>query len=350
MTSSLRSVSIPRLLHVSGGGLERVAELVGQHGFDTRRVLVCCGRGPSRGFAATVVASLRQAAVEVEEQDGFTGELRQAADAAGRIIASQVTLAIAVGGGKVIDSVKLAAARTGTDFISIPTTLAHDGISSPVASLSVEGRRASYAAAMPAGIVVDTDVIAGAPGRTLRAGVGDLLSNLTAILDWQLAAAHGAEPFDAFSAMIAESAARPALDITDLDSQQSHEILAKGLLLSGLAMASAGNSRPCSGAEHLISHALDDQLGHRSAMHGEQVALGGLISAAAHHSPLLPQLRKVYDALGLPTAPEQVGLTNEDLVAAVQHAPGMRPDRYTVLDTVDLSQACAEELVRSALS
>ncbi len=349
MTQSLRTVAIPRLLHVAGGSLSRVSSLVSEHGFDTGRVLVCCGGGPSQAFAAVVVDCFKADQVRVEEQSGLAGELRQAADTARTIINSQITLAVAVGGGRVIDSVKLAASRTGTDFISVPTTMAHDGICSPVASLDVDGRRTSHAAAMPAGIIVDTDVIGAAPARTLCAGVGDLLSNLTAILDWQLAEERGVEPFDAFSAMIAESAARPALDLYDLTSRLSHETLAKGLLLSGLAMASAGSSRPCSGAEHLISHSLDHALGASAAMHGEQVALGGLISAFAHGSPLLSQMRKVFAAVGLPTTPERAGLTYEDVTQAVINAPTTRPDRYTILSTLDLSASAARDLVHGAL-
>jgi glycerol-1-phosphate dehydrogenase [NAD(P)+] len=198
---------------------------------------------------------------------------------------------------------------------------------------------------MPAGIIIDTGVIGDAPLRTLQAGAGDLLSNLTAILDWELAEAGGYDRFDAFSAMIAESAARPALDLTELESPQSRELLAKGLLLSGLAMASAGTSRPCSGAEHLISHSLDGYLGPRAALHGEQVAIGCLVSAQAHKSRLAAMLREVFLKIGLPTAPEEVGLDRDDLCKAIVAAPGTRPDRYTILSTIELTPAAARELV-----
>lgn len=346
MTGALRTVCIPRLLYVGEDSLSAVAELVISHGFPTARTLVCSGDGPSLAFAATVVESLRRAGLDVEQQTGLTGRLPQVAEVAGRIIATGVTLVVAVGGGKVIDTVKVAAARTGTDFVTVPTTLAHDGISSPVASLDTNGKKVSHAAAMPTGIVVDTRIIGSAPPRTLRAGVGDLVSNLTAILDWQLAAANGHDRFDAFSAMIAEAAARPALDLTDLHTPQSQGVLAKGLILSGLAMAAAGTSRPCSGAEHLISHSLDATLGRRAALHGEQVALGCLISARAHGSSLQAQLSELFGKLGLPVRPEDAGLTEDDLCAAVVAAPATRPDRYTVLDGLDLSEPVVRDLLR----
>jgi glycerol-1-phosphate dehydrogenase [NAD(P)+] len=350
MAESLRSVSIPRLLHVGPALLSKVGALISGNGFDTTCVLVASGSGPSRGFAATISRGCRDGGLAVLEREGLGGELEQAAELAALVIKEQVSLIVAVGGGKVIDTAKLAAARTGTELVSVPTTMAHDGVSSPVASLTSKGQRLSYAASMPAGIVVDTAVVGTAPPRTLRAGVGDLLSTLTALLDWQLAATTGADRYDAYSGLIAESAARPALDLTDLTNQDEHEVLAKGLLLSGLAMAAAGTSRPCSGAEHLISHSLDRLLGPRAALHGEQVALGSLVAAAAHGSDLLEQLRVVFRRVGLPVTPEELGVSRQDMLLALRGAPATRPDRYTILNRVDLHGGLALDLLDQAFA
>jgi glycerol-1-phosphate dehydrogenase [NAD(P)+] len=350
MSRTLRSVAIPRLLHVAPDCLSGVGELLKAHGFDTTRVLIGSGAGPSQAFAAVVADSCRAAGLEVVEHSGLAGSLGQAAELASVIIGHQVTVAVGVGGGRVIDTLKLATARTATEFVSVPTTMAHDGISSPVASLDTDGRRVSHAAAMPAGIVVDTSVIGQAPIRTLRAGIGDLVSNLTAILDWQLADAAGRDHYDAYCGLIAESAARPALDVTDLSAPADHEIIAKGLLMSGLAMAAAGTSRPCSGAEHLISHSLDQALGPRAALHGEQVALGCLVSAAAHESALLGQARELFGRLGLPTRPADLGIGQDEMVAAILAAPGTRPDRYTILDAIDLTTERVVDLVAQAFA
>jgi glycerol-1-phosphate dehydrogenase [NAD(P)+] len=339
-----REVAIPRLLHVGRRCLPDVGSLLAGQGFDLGCVLVGSGPGPSRMLADTVADGLRDAGARVLPLPGLEGRLDQAASAAATIIEEGATIAVAVGGGRAIDPVKLAAARTRVDFVSVPTTISNDGISSPVASLvGRDGVRASHAASMPCGIVVDVAAIGSAPPATVRAGVGDLVSNLTACLDWRLADRHGHEAYDAFSAMIAESAARPVLDLEELASEQAHEVLAQGLVLSGLAMAAAGSSRPCSGAEHLISHALDAQLGKRASLHGEQVALGALVTAAAHASPLLGVLHRLYGRLGLPTAPADLGLSAAQLTDAVLAAPALRPGRWTVLSERfrDASQAGA---------
>jgi glycerol-1-phosphate dehydrogenase [NAD(P)+] len=345
-----RQLTVPGLLEVRAGCLDDFHPLLADNRFDLDRpVLVGCGSGPSRVFAARITASLRAGGAEVIEACGLVGRLEQAAAAAATIIEAGVGTAVAVGGGRVLDPVKLAAARTGIDFVSVPTTLSNDGISSPVASLvDRAGVRQAHAARMPYGVVVDLDAVGSAPLPTLRAGVGDLASNLTALLDWRMADRLGYERFDAYSAMIAEAAARPVLDLDGLESAESRDVLAHGLILSGLAMEAAGTSRPCSGAEHLISHALDAARGNDAALHGEQVALGALIAAAAHKGRLHEELRRVFAHLGLPTRPEHIGIDTAAAVEAVLAAPAMRPDRWTVLSDYAGRPAEAAALVERA--
>lgn len=349
MTTVPRRIDLPRLLEVGDDCLGVISELLADHSFDLRRVYVGSGGGKSSGVARTIIEGLEHDDADVKHGPGLQGRFEEGLALAADVVQTETTALIAVGGGRVVDTVKLAAARTGIEMVSVPTAISHDGISSPVASLFAEdGRRHSYAATMPAGVVVDISVIGDAPAATLRAGLGDLLSNLTAILDWQLAHRAERERFDAYSAMIAENAARSVLDMEELETPRSHERLAKGLLMSGLAMAAAGTSRPCSGAEHLISHALDQILGERAALHGEQVALGTLVSAAAHETPLLATLVDLYSRLGVPAHPSQVSISDEDMLRAVQMAPSTRPDRYTVLSERDLSTASVSRLLGNA--
>jgi glycerol-1-phosphate dehydrogenase [NAD(P)+] len=327
-----RAIATPRLLEIGDGCLRSVPELLDRHEFDVTRVCVGTGCGPTFPLGEAVAADLRSAGIDVVLRPDLDGHLDQAGELAGEIVKGDISLMVGVGGGRVIDTAKLAAARTGIEFVSVPTAISHDGISSPVASLlHPESGRRSYAATMPAGIIVDTGTANSAPERMIRAGVGDLASNLTAALDWRLADRGGHDRYDAFSAMIAESAARPALELDGVATPESREWIAKGLLLSGLAMAAAGTSRPCSGAEHLISHSLDAMLGERAALHGEQVALGCLVSAAAHGSDLREPFRALFDRVGLPTQPGDVGISDAEMVDAIAAAPATRPRRYTIL-------------------
>ncbi len=344
----VRQIAVPRLLEVRANALTNISSLLQEAGFDLTHVCVGAGDGPSKQFGETVAQELDRDQIRATRRSELNGKLSAAATLAAHVIEEEVTLCVAVGGGKVIDTMKFAAARTGVEVVACPTTIAHDGICSPVSSLSPgSGHRKSFPAAMPAGIVVDLEVISNAPVRTIRAGVGDLVSNLTAILDWQLAHEVGEEHFDAFAAMIAENASRSILDFADLAQPGLHEVLAKGLLLSGLAMAAAGTSRPCSGAEHLISHSLDEfDLAFRP-LHGEQVAVGALVAAAAHESPLLDEIRELFVRLGLPLTPADLGLSLATFTKAVLAAPATRPDRYTVLSEQRVQRDAAEILRRA---
>lgn len=340
--TSLRTLEVPRVLRIGSGVLGELPALVAGH-FDLGRVAVVTGPGPSRVHGERVAESLGARVRPTAE-----GSLREAAALAAEAIAEQWTLLVAVGGGRVIDTAKLTAARTGLELVSVPTTAAHDGLSSPVATLTdPDGRRRSHAARMPAGVVLDTDVLSRAPARTLRAGVGDLLSNLTAVMDWRAADARGHDAFDEFAAMIAESAARPALELCDPVAGEALDLLARGLVMSGLAMATAGTSRPCSGAEHLVSHSLDAVLQDGAALHGEQVALGVLLAATAH-GEMERELRKALSTTGLPTTPRDLGVDRGTMLRAVVEAPATRPERWTVLSEVVTDAASAAHLCDEA--
>jgi len=343
-----RLICIPRVLEVGAGALHRVADLLRRADFPLASVMVVCGEGPSHRFATVVAEAIEERGGHASIRSGFLGSHGEARVLGDLAEAMGVTLFIAVGGGRVIDIAKLAALHAGLDVVSVPTSIANDGVCSPIASLKdATGTNRSTASRMPAAVILDTDVAASAPVQTIRAGLGDLLSNLTALKDWQLADRRDHDSYDGYAALIAEGAARPLLAAPGVQARETIEMLAKGLILSGLAMATSGTSRPCSGAEHLISHSLDLLLGRRARLHGEQVALGTIVACEAH-GYLRDEMREVFGRCGLPTNPSHLGLPPATLVQAVLDAPSTRPDRYTVLDEVVGSPEAVRDLLMRA--
>jgi glycerol-1-phosphate dehydrogenase [NAD(P)+] len=83
-------------------------------------------------------------------------------------------------------------------------------------------------------------------------------------------------------------------------------------------------------------------------LHGEQVALGCLVAAAAHDWPQAPVLLRTFRRLGLPTSPEDLAMTRAQLVEAVLAAPQMRPGRWTVLSAGFRSPEDVEQLLLRA--
>ncbi|MHB8170295.1 MAG: iron-containing alcohol dehydrogenase family protein [Thermincolia bacterium] len=257
-------------------------------------------------------------------------------------------LVVGIGSGRVLDVAKYGAALEGVNFLSMPTLLSHDGICSPVAVIKdEEGRNRSLGARMPSGIIIDLETIKKAPLRTIRAGIGDLVSNLSAIADWELAAARVGEHIDDFAALTSKTATIALLEskLTDITNETFLSMLANGLILSGVAMEIAGNSRPSSGSEHKFSHALDE-LCSLTNLHGEQVAVGVILCTYLRGGDW-QEIKDFFERLAIATTAKHLGIGAEELVQALIHAPATRAGRYTVLEDVKIDAKLAREAARA---
>ena len=252
---------------------------------------------------------------------------------------------IGVGGGRVIDTAKIVAFNLDLPFISVPTAASHDGIASARASVSIEGGHSSLEAQPPVAIVADTGVIASAPHRLLAAGCADVISNYTAILDWELAHRVKGEPVSemaiALSKMTAEILVQNAAIIKP-HQEQSARFVIKALVSSGVAMSIAGSSRPASGGEHKFSHILD-KLAPGKALHGESCGIGTIISMYLHGGDWRG-IRSSLKSIGAPTTPADVGIDDATAVEALLMAKTIRPERFTIFD-MGLTRESAENLV-----
>src|SRR6266545_238764 len=246
---------------------------------------------------------------------------------------------VGIGGGRTLDVAKYAATMVGLPMVAVATNLAHDGLASPVASLEHCGRKGSYGVQVPLAVIVDLDFVRTCPADQLRSGLGDALSNLSAVADWELASRVRGEPVDGLAAAFARSGAESLLHRPDeLGSDDFLRALAEALVLSGLAMAAAGSSRPCSGACHEISHAID-ALFPDTATHGEQVAVGALFATFLRGDDVLEPLEAALRRHDVARLPGDLGLTQEQFTAAVALAPSTRPDRFTILEHLELDEA-----------
>ncbi|MFF7236472.1 iron-containing alcohol dehydrogenase family protein [Streptomyces collinus] len=266
------------------------------------------------------------------------GTLDDAIRLAGAMKADHYDAVVGLGGGKIIDCAKFAAARVGLPLVAVPTNLAHDGLCSPVATLDNDAGRGSYGVPNPIAVVIDLDVIREAPARFVRAGIGDAISNINAIADWELSQRTTGEKVDGLAAAMARQAGEAVLrhpgGIGDNDFLQ---VLAEALVLTGIAMSISGDSRPASGSCHEINHAFDLLFPKRAASHGEQCGLGAAFAMhlrGAHEEAAF--MAEVLRRHGLPVLPEEIGFSVDEFVRAVEYAPKTRPGRYTILEHLDL--------------
>jgi glycerol-1-phosphate dehydrogenase [NAD(P)+] len=232
---------------------------------------------------------------------------------------------------------KYAAFLAGKPMYALPTSLSNDGFCSPQASLTLEGRRRSLPAALPFAVVVDTEVCLGAPLPLWWSGVGDLVAKVTAVRDWKLAYHAVGEPVDDFAALLSDATvsqflARPERDLEGL------RLLATALMLNGIAMAVCGSSRPASGAEHLISHALD-AVSERPRLHGLQVGTAAYLVSRLQGEGA-ERIAGALERTGFWDGIRADPFRRDEWLAAVRRAPGVNPGRYTVLSTRD----CTDEV------
>ena len=273
-----------------------------------------------------------------------------AADLGSRAHESGADALVAVGGGRCIDVAKLAAARAGLRLVVAPTQLSHDGICSPVAVVpDASGKSESVGAIAPIAVFVSLATLKGAPPASVAAGIGDLLANPLALRDWKLAAERELETLDDRAWQLSVESYELIQDHLEVPPSASARDpaflrnLADALVLSGMAMICSGTSRPASGGEHEISHAIDELYGGRT-MHGAQVAFGCIISLALYEEDVAG-FRATLSTLQLPQAPEDIGLSTTDLVRVLVAAPNTRPGRYTILEDANLDEAELRSLV-----
>jgi len=252
---------------------------------------------------------------------------------------------LGVGGGKAIDITKMAADELGLGFVSVPTAASHDGIVSGRGSVPEGDTRHSVAAEPPLAVVADTEVLAEAPWRLTTAGCADIISNYTAVRDWQLANrlknVYYSEYAGALSQMTAEMLVENASSIRR-GLEESSWIVVKALVSSGVAMSIAGSSRPASGAEHLFSHQLD-RIAPDAALHGHQVGVGAMMTEYLHSGPRgeWEDVRDALASIGAPTTADDLGIGEETVIDALTTAHQIR-DRYTILGD-GMSEAAARE-------
>jgi glycerol-1-phosphate dehydrogenase [NAD(P)+] len=254
---------------------------------------------------------------------------------------------IGVGGGSVIDVTKLAAYERSKIYISVPTSAAHDGMASPRASIKDKHGSISKTATSPTGVLADTTIISKAPYRMLASGCADVVSNLAAVKDWELAHRLKNEEFSTFAATLAKTSAKLLLD-SALDIRSGFEEAVwqavKSMITSGVAMSVAGNTRPASGAEHMFSHMLD-RIAPGKALHGEQCGVGAILMMYLHGGNW-EEIKYFLSTIGAPTTARELRIPKKKIVEALYCAQEIRPERYTILGEKGLTMDAAKKLAK----
>ena len=325
------SILLPRAVHIGHNILDDAAEKINELELEKNGVIIC--DPVTRNIAGIPLQDQLTGFGYKMAMYEISGANEGSISGADRLIKKEgAAFVLGVGGGRPIDVAKYTAYENRLPFISFPTAASHDGIVSGRASIHQGGRAKSKKARAPIALLADTAIIAKSPFKLLAAGFGDVISNYSAVKDWELSHRLKNEHFSTYAAtlskMSAELLIREADTIKEGIEESAWKVM-KALLASGVAMAIAGSSRPASGAEHMFSHTLDHIL-DRPALHGEQCALGSLIMMYLHGEDW-SFMRAAMERMELPTTAEEIGIPDEMIVQAIVEAPKIRPERFTIL-------------------
>ncbi len=324
-------ISIPTLVRAKDGALDRLGIYLGRGGH--RRVAVLVSKGLAAPLPDRLAAGLKGQSVEpVAWVEVANNDLESTA----RVFADLpkgASAVVGVGGGKALDVAKYVGFLSRLPYYAVPTSLSNDGFCSPQSSLTVRGKRRSLPAALPFGVVIDTAVCRDAPRVLTLSGVGDLVAKFTAVRDWKLAFHATGEPVDDFAALMSDGSIYSYLSHPTLDSD-GIRLLATALTLNGIAMEVCGSSRPASGSEHLISHALDASSA-RPRLHGLQVGVATYLVSILQGENT-ERIAALFDATGFWDAIAEDPFSRAEWLAAVRAAPSIKEGYYTVLSSRDV--------------
>ncbi len=255
-------------------------------------------------------------------------------------------LVVGIGGGRSVDTAKMVSFNLDLPFVSVPTAASHDGMASPFVSVKTD-KPHSIVATAPLGVFVDIDVIKKAPSKLLASGCGDLIANIIAVKDWQLGHKKTGEYYGMYSADLATMSAKIVMENSSKYSKEGLDarVIVEALISAGVASCIAGSSRPCSGAEHLFSHALD-KIAPGKGLHGEKCGIGSIMMGKLQGQDW-KKIVKTLKEVGAPTTAKQIGLDKDEVINALMIAQELRPERYTILKEVNMTKKRAMNLAKS---
>ena len=344
-------IELPRVVIVESGSIKKIGEILRKLKIKNK-ILVLSGKKTYRIAGKYVCEDLG-----AEHEIVSTSQIREVDRIVKRVKSDNIGLIIACGGGKVIDVAKLASARCEIEYISFPTAASHDGLVSPISSIKINNMPVSIKAKAPLAIIADLEIISKAPIRLTVSGLLDLVAKFSAIRDWRLANRIKKEEISEYSLKLALLSAKTALNVGknikkvkrgDIDMFKK---IVKALIASSVAISIANSSRPASGSEHKIAHAMDI-VKENKALHGEKVGISTIISLYMQRAPWkrIKSFAKSIDAPVEIEDIEELGLYKDDIANAVLKAKEVKPERYTIIEHVGITREKAEKIIEKVLT
>ncbi|MBF0521583.1 MAG: iron-containing alcohol dehydrogenase family protein [Candidatus Omnitrophica bacterium] len=328
------SIVIPTLVRIKPGALDRLGVYAKRNQFNN--IVLFYSKELDAALIERVNQSMGRESIDVLQHIEISSSSFEHAEKIFQSLPHKTNAIIAFGGGKALDVAKYVAFLSRLPYIAVPTALSNDGFCSPQCSLDFQGKKRSLPAAMPYGVVIDTEVCLNAPKILWISGIGDLVSKITAVYDWKIAYKKKGTQLDDFSALLSDATVFQLMAKPDHDLE-GMRLLGTALMLNGIAMEICGSSRPASGSEHLISHALD-LISKKPHLHGIQVGTSTYIMSQLQGCRGTDRIAKVFDTIGFWDAVKADPFIRSEWLEAFKIAPTIKSDFYTILSEKDYTQ------------
>ena len=236
---------------------------------------------------------------------------------------AKVTVVVGVGGGKCLDTARMAANRLDANVVTIPTTASTDA---PTAAVSVLYNQngvfesVEYSRKNPLLVLADETILADAPERYLSAGMGDAFSTYfearCCMENPNARTGRGARPTGGALAIAHQCREQLLAHGTNAleeikekkPGEAFRQIVEANILLSGLGFESGGLA-----AAHSVAQGLTEcEDLHKNFLHGELVAVGVIVQLLLEER--LDELRtakKFLRSVNLPTHLGELGFDPE---------------------------------------
>ncbi|MDX2244612.1 MAG: iron-containing alcohol dehydrogenase family protein [Leptolyngbyaceae cyanobacterium bins.302] len=248
------------------------------------------------------------------------------------ITAHHADVIVGIGGGKALDTAKLLAYQCQLPVVTIPTSAATCAAWTALSNVYSNEGAFLYDVPLPHCpnlLVLDYDLIATAPARTLVAGIGD------AIAKWYEASVSSGHS----QQTLIVAAVQQARVLRDLLFQKSltalqesggdtwQEVVDATVLLAGV-IGGLGGAQCRTVAAHAVHNGLTHLTATHDILHGEKVAYGILVQLRLEElvqgnqlaTTARQQLLKFYTDLGLPCSLHDLGLSHLTIAELEQAA------------------------------
>lgn len=272
-------------IDISAGALENIPHLVQKNSYT--KVFLVADTNTYKAAGERVYSLLEKAAISTMTFIFDDKELIPDENAIGKILMAldrDTDLIITVGSGTLNDIGKFVSFKLAIDYFIVATAPSMDGFASNVSAMITNRLKTTYETHVPKAIIGDLDILKEAPMKMIAAGVGDILGKYVCLLDWKIAhliqGEYHCEYIENMMRQAIEAVMAGAKNIKKRDPKAIQSIM-EGLVLSGIAMSFAGNSRPASGSEHHLSHYWEMMFlfqDRAPVLHGTKVGIGTIVA------------------------------------------------------------------------